>query len=68
MRKSNTQQRSSVSGQFVVAGRARDGVEILRQIIVPSNFTRQQAKRVVDRIKDSRSVSRPTDPVLVDAK
>jgi hypothetical protein len=72
MPRNNSQQRHARSGQLVVVGRARDGVEILRQRSGPSSFTRQQANRVVDRVKDSRagsSASEPVpDPALGDAK
>lgn len=54
MVKNTSQQRSVRTGQFVVVGRAKDGVEILRQTPRPSNFTRQEADRVIDRVKSGR--------------
>lgn len=62
MGKNASQQRSERTGQFIVVGRAKDGVEILRQMPSPSNFTRGQADRVIDRIKSGRANSNEAIP------
>ena len=51
MSKITTQHRPARADQPAIAGRARDGVKILRQVPGPSSFTRQQAERVMERIK-----------------
>ena len=57
MGKSLAQQRSARTGQFVIVGRAKDGVEILRQMPGRSSFTRREADQVIDRVKSGRDGS-----------
>lgn len=57
MNKTFAMPRDSRTGRFVVAGRASDGVKILRQIGKPSNFTRLEAAKAVERVKSGKTRS-----------
>lgn len=72
MNKTFAMPRNAKTGQIVVAGRASDGVKILRQIGKPSNFTRLEAAKAVDRVKSGKAIAGGTKPlpsnVQVDSK